>query len=191
MPPNSPSDDRPMSFLNITTARRSYYRTLISLSSNQPKKLWASLDSLLSRKISPPLPTSPSPSLLATSFLNFFGDKIAKLRSTLDSFPASLTSPHLPSPSPPPSLSTFSPATIDEVRSAILSSSDATCSLDLIPTSLHKSCLDTFLLPITTLINLSISESIFPDEFKSAIVTQLHNKTFLTNRRSFQLSSYF
>src|SRR3989442_3623139 len=129
-------------FSNLTpTARRSYYRTLISLSSNQPKNLWASFDSLLSRKISPPLPTSSSPSLLATSFLNFFGDKIAKLRSTLDSFPASLTSPHLPSPSPPPSLSTFSPATIDEVRSAILSSSDATCSLDLIPTSLLKSCL--------------------------------------------------
>src|SRR5437867_12367190 len=70
----------------ITTARRSYYRTLISLSSNQPKKLWACLDSLLSRKTSPPLPTSPSPSLLATSFLNFFGDKIAKLRSTLTLF---------------------------------------------------------------------------------------------------------
>src|SRR5437867_4133981 len=45
----------------ITTARRSYYRTLISLSSNQPKQLWASLDSLLSRKTSPSLPTFPSP----------------------------------------------------------------------------------------------------------------------------------
>src|SRR5437899_622620 len=62
------------------------------------------------------------------------------------------------------------------VRAAILSSSDATCSLDLIPTRLLKSCLDSFLLPITTLINLSISESIFPDEFKSAIVIPLHKK---------------
>src|SRR2546425_12377462 len=43
----------------ITTARRSYYRTLISLSSNQPKKLWASLDSLLSCKTSPFLPLLP------------------------------------------------------------------------------------------------------------------------------------
>src|SRR5437867_2889546 len=163
------------------------YITLISLSSNQPKKLWASLDSLLSLKTSPSLPTSPSPSLLATSFLNFFGDKIVKLRSTLDSFSASLTSPHLPSPCPPPSLSTFAPATIDEVRAAILSSSDATCSLDLIPTRLLKSCLDSFLLPITTLINLSISESIFPDEFKSAIVTPLHKKHSLPIE---DLSSY-
>src|SRR3989442_3071173 len=93
----------------------------------------------------------------------------------------------LPSPSPPPSLSTFFPAAIDEVRSAILSSSDATCSLDLIPTSLLKSCLDAFLLPITTLIILSISESIFSDEFKSAIVTPLHKKHSLSTE---DLSSY-
>jgi hypothetical protein len=171
----------------ITTARRSYYRTLISHSSKQPKKLWASLNSLLSRKTSPPLPHSPSPSLLATSFLNFFGDKIVKLRSTLDSLPASLTSPHLPPPFPPPSLSTFSPATIDEVRSAILSSSDATCSIDLIPTRLLKSCLNALLLPLTTLINLSISDSVFPDEFKLAIVTPLHKNHSLPTH---DLSSY-
>src|SRR5437899_3712504 len=73
------------------------------------------------------------------------------------------------------------------VRAAILSSSDATCSLDLIPTRLLKSCLDSFLLPITTLINLSISESIFPDEFKSAIVTPLHKKHSLPIE---DLSSY-
>src|SRR3989442_1465858 len=66
---NSPSGDRPMSFLNSSPLPcRSYYPTLITLSSNQPKKLWASLDSLLSRNTSPSLPTSPS-SLLAHSFL--------------------------------------------------------------------------------------------------------------------------
>ena len=171
----------------ITNARRSYFRSLISLSSKQPKKLWASLDSLLSRTNTPILPTSPSPSHLATSFLNFFGDKIAKLHFTLSSLPASLVSPHLPPPTPPPSLSTFSPATVDEVRTAILSSSDATCSLDLIPTRLLKSCLDALLLPITTLINLSISNSTFPDDFKLAIVTPLHKNHSLPTQ---DLSSY-
>src|SRR6267154_1747146 len=74
---------------------------LSSLSSKHPKKLWASFDSLLSRTNTPILPTSPSPSHLATSFLNFFGDKIAKLHFTLSSLPASLVSPHLPPPTPP------------------------------------------------------------------------------------------
>src|SRR5437899_6416883 len=53
--------------------------------------------------------------------------------------------------------------------------------------SLLKSCLDSLLLPITTLINLSISESIFPNEFKSAIVTPLHKKHSLPIE---DLSSY-
>src|SRR6184192_585544 len=48
-------------------------------------------------------------------------------------------------------------------------------------------CLDSLLLPITTLINLSISESIFPNEFKSAIVTPLHKKHSLPIE---DLSSY-
>src|SRR5437867_11178673 len=174
-----------MSFLSSSPLPAVHIIALSFLSSNQSKKLCASLVSLFSRKTSPSLPTSPS--LLATSFLNFFGDKIAKFCSTPLSFAASLTSPHLSPPPPPPSLSTFSPATIDEVRTAILSSSDATCSLDLIPSRLLKSCLDSFLLPITTLINLSISESNFPDEFKSAIVTPLHKKHSLPIE---DLSSY-
>ena len=142
----------------ITTARRSYYRTLMSLSSNQPKKLWTSLDSLLSRKTSPSLPTSPS---LLFVPLPFSTSSVTRLQNSALPFFLFLLllPPHLPS-CPPPSLSTFSPVTIDEVRTAILSSSDATCSLDLIPTRLLKSCLDSFLLPITTLINLFISESI-------------------------------
>src|SRR3989441_5357793 len=54
----------------ITTAAV-HITALLSLSPpTNRKKLWASLDSLLSRKTSPSLPTSPSPSLLATSFLN-------------------------------------------------------------------------------------------------------------------------
>src|SRR5437899_1831577 len=187
MPPNSPSDVRLMLFLTSSPLPAVHITALLSLSPPTNRKNYGPLLTLLSRKTSPSFPTSPSRCLLATSLLNFFGDKIAKLRSTLHSFPASLTSPHLPSPSPPPSLSTFSPATIDEVRTAILSSSDATCSLDLIPTRLLKSCLDSLLLPITTLINLSISESIFPNEFKSAIVTPLHKKHSLPIE---DLSSY-
>src|ERR1051325_5882160 len=67
----------------VTASRRSYYRNLISQCRSQPKKLWSALDSLLSRKIPPCLPTCSSPSELASTFLNFFNDKIAKLFSSL------------------------------------------------------------------------------------------------------------
>jgi Reverse transcriptase (RNA-dependent DNA polymerase)/Endonuclease-reverse transcriptase len=160
----------------ITVARRSYFRTLISTCTKQPRKLWTTLDSLLSRKSPACLPSSNSPACLASSFLNFFGDKISKLCSSFTPSSASSLSPHSPPPSSPPSFSTFAPATVDEVTTAILSSSNASCSLDFIPTFLLKSCLNALIQPITTLINLSLTEGIFPDNLKHAIVTPLHKK---------------
>ena len=66
-------------------------------------------------------------------------------------------------------------------------SSDATCSLDTIPTFLLKSCLDSLLHPITTIINLALSEGTFPDIFKKATVRPLLKKYNLPQD---DLSSY-
>src|SRR3989454_2107269 len=82
----------------ITASRRSYFRNLISNCNAQPKKLWSALDSLLSRKPPPCLPTFTDPSQLASSFLNFFGDKITKLCTTLNQAPLIDVSPHSPPP---------------------------------------------------------------------------------------------
>src|SRR4029077_11493786 len=90
----------------ISTAKRTYYQNLISQFIKQPKKLWSTLQSLLS--LNPPsvLPTSTSSSTLATSFLKFFNEKIIKLCSSL--VPNINLSPHFP-PSPiPPVLDEFS-----------------------------------------------------------------------------------
>lgn len=171
----------------ITASRRSYYRTLISNSSYQPKKLWSALDALLSRKSPPCFPTSIAPDQLASSFLNFFGDKITKLCSTFTQTSTSCVSALNKPPFTPPHLSSFAPATADEVRAAILSASNATCSLDSIPTRLLKSCLDSLIHPITTIINLSLSAGVFPDDLKTAIVTPLHKKHSLPHE---ELSSY-
>src|SRR6267154_2096467 len=89
----------------ITLSRRPYFRNLITQTSKDPKKLWSSIDSLLSRKSVPPLPPSASPSLLATSFLNFSVDKILKLTSSFSSSSLPFSSPPLPPPTPPPSAS--------------------------------------------------------------------------------------
>ena len=170
----------------ITAARRTYFRSLISSLHKQPKKLWSALDSLLSRKSPHCLPTSLSPSHLAASFLQFFEDKVTSLCSAFPSI--SSTSPvHSTPPTPPPPLSSFQPATEAEVRAAILSSSNATCTLDLIPTPLLKSCIDALVLPITAIINLALSEGLFPDDFKHAIVTPLLKKPSLPQN---DLSSY-
>jgi hypothetical protein len=160
----------------LTSARRSYYRALIEQHRNSPRKLWSAMNGLLSRKSPPVLPSSVSNSLLASSFLSFFSDKITKLCSTFKpnvlSFNSSNTSP---STVPPPLLS-FDSVSSEEVRRAILSSSDATCPLDPIPTNLLKSCLDVLLDPITKIVNLSFSSAEFPSSFKQAHVTPLLKK---------------
>ena len=61
-------------------------------------------------------------------------------------------------------------------KNAILFSSNSTCDLDLIPTKILKSSIDSLLIPITILINLSLSEGIFPDSFKNAKVRPLLKK---------------
>jgi hypothetical protein len=85
--------------------------------------------------------------------------------------------PHIKPLSPPPLLTEFSPATPVEVRDAILRSSNSSCSLDTIPTYLLKSCLESLLHPITTIINLAISEGVFPDSFKIATIRPLLKST--------------
>src|SRR5579864_2882042 len=96
-------------------------------------------------------------------------------------------SPHFPSTTPPPLLSCFTPATTDEVRHTISGSSNSSCALDIIPTFLLKSCIDALIEPITTLINLCLSEGVFPSDFKSALVRPLHKKHSLPKD---DLSSY-
>src|SRR5438876_11416429 len=75
----------------------------------------------------------------------------------------------------------------DEVRRTLLMSSNATCSLDTIPTFLLKSCLDSLITPITNIINLSFLEGSFPTSFKDALVYPLLKKHNLPHE---DLSSY-
>src|SRR6185436_6555588 len=122
--------------------------------------------------------------LISYQLSAFFNDKITKLQMTL---PTASLSPHLIPPTLPPGLSDFRLASSEEIKSAILASSDATCPLDFIPTVVLQSCLETLLQPITTLINLCLTESTFPSCFKTALVKPLVKKYSLPKD---DLSSY-
>src|SRR5215467_1584192 len=86
----------------ITSSRRNYFRQLIVNSKDKPQQLWSSLNSLLYRTKTSCLPVYSCPSLLASSFLSFFKDKICLLNSQplTDN-----SSPHSPSPGSVPTLS--------------------------------------------------------------------------------------
>jgi len=170
----------------ITSSRRQHFRTLISSNKHKPSKLWTAVNDLLNKTRVSPLPSSTSTSDLASSFINFFGDKIVRLTSTISSEVSAAQTDVLP-PVTPPTLDHFAPLTCQEVRSIIMSSSNSTCALDFFPTILLKQCIDPLLQPITTLLNFCITESTFPSDFKHALVRPLLKKHALPKD---DLSSY-
>ncbi len=170
----------------ITDSKKIYFNNFVSQNQKNPKKLWAGLDSLLSRKPPSILPTFSCSRIMASSFSEFFLDKINKISSKfIPNITTSLTEPS-PNNNPPP-LNLFTPATSEEITCAISKSSDASCSLDPIPTNLLKSCLPALIVPITNIVNLSLSEGVFPDSYKNAIVKPLYKKHSLPHE---DLSSY-
>ena len=65
------------------------------------------------------------------------------------------------------------------VKNTILQSSQKTCSLDPLPTSLFVECLEKLLPAVTAVINQSLQTGVFPSIFKEAIVKPLLKKTSL------------
>ncbi len=142
---------------------------------HDPKKLWKNLNTVMHRTPISILPDDPSDSALADKFGNYFIDKIKNIRAL---FPDSSAPCKRPS-TPPPNLSSFSSVSVDDVRKTIMQSPTKSCSLDPWPTFLVKDCLDILVKPLTQIINMSLSEGVFPDQFKSAIVTPLIKKPSL------------
>ena len=79
----------------------------------------------------------------------------------------------------PPPLSKFSPITEEKVRELIKSSTNKSCTLDPMPTSLVIDCIDVLLPIITKMINLSLESGLFADNWKCALVLPLLKKSGL------------
>jgi len=67
----------------ILASKKQYYSNLVCSSSDNPRLLWQTINKLLHRNSSSPLPTCTSASALADSLASFFIDKIFKLRLSL------------------------------------------------------------------------------------------------------------
>ena len=160
----------------ISKSRKNYFRNIIAENKDHPKKLWSTMNNLLGRRENQALPVFNSLPDLCKSFLSFFNNKIATLCSKLPI--ASLNPFSLPNEKPP-LLSLFSHATLEEITKIIVTSSNSTCILDSIPTTLLKSCIDELVVPIRDLINLSLDEGIFPESFKHALLKPILKKSNL------------
>ena len=140
-------------------AKSEFLKAKIQDNHHDPKKLWRVLGDVLHRLLAKMLPSINPPRLLADRFVEFFTEKIEKIRST---FPTSLKSQHIAPDSPPPVLSTFSTVTKDQVTKIII--------LDY---------LDILITPITSIINASLEKRKCPNFFKQAHVTPIIKKSSL------------
>ena len=178
-------ESSPTSVITPSSKLKVYHASLIAANKLQPKRLWQTVNTILHRKPSNILPSSPTSSL-ADKFASFFTDKITKLHSSLSST-ADSTSPHIEPPSVPSKLTSFRLATVDDISRLINQAPNKQCNLDPIPMSLLKQCCHILAPVITNIVNLSLSTGEFPSQFKHAIVTPLIKKPSL-DRES--LSNY-
>ena len=158
------------------TAKSNYYCNKIEENSTNQKELFKISNTLLNRNKSQPLPTHNDAKELADNFANFFSDKISQIR---DSFPQLQTSPHLDDRMDTPAFSELQPTCESEVKKLILGSNSKSCSLDPIPTTILKQCIDALLPILVKIINLSFASSTFPDTLKLALVIPLIKKILL------------
>ena len=150
--------------------QKEYYSSLVSSASDNPKRLWQTVNKLLHCKSSSPLPTTSPGTSHADSFASFFTDKISKLRLFLTSNPTT-SSPHLPSPpGTHADFSVFSPASESEVHKILSNCPDKLSDSDPISTWLHKECSSLLVPTITNTVNLCLTIGQFPPTLKESVI---------------------
>ena len=126
------------------------------------------------------LPTHNCRTELANRFVNYFGNKIKSIRQDLEN---SSNTPNgtinVISDFDGVPLTEFRIVHQEEVRKIISSSSSKSCSLDPIPTSILKLCLDELTPVLTLIVNTSLELADFFPELKRAFILPLLKKAIL------------
>ena len=135
------------------------------------------MGSVLRRGPSGSSPDTPDTGSLAGSFLQFFSDRIERIRSGFS--PSDSPGPFLFPIVPPPGLSSSDPTTFSEVRGLVFSSRGRQCGLGSVPAFLLRLCFDGLGPAVVGVVDFSLSEGIFPSSFGRAVVRPLLKKPSL------------
>jgi len=158
----------------INESRNKHLTQAVKQSSHDPRSLWRTVKGLLH-----PHKSSKSHPGLCYSFSSFFCDKVARVKSSVESMRSQLNlsaaNDILVADSNPP-LDHLDRVTQEEVARLLSRLPNKSSPLDYIHTSIIKSCSDVFAPLIAHLANLSFSEGCFPTQFKLAQVTPLLKK---------------
>ena len=136
------------------------------------KKLFRLIDTMIAKEKSNPLPLSMKNEELAEEFASFFINKINKIREALDSGPKFKPTQHRSSKS----FNNFTKLAEGEVEKMIMSMPTKSCKLDVLPTKVLKDIVTPLLPLCTKIINLLLTEGLFVEEWKVAIIHPLLKK---------------
>ena len=118
-----------------------------------------------------PLPDHTDKEELANQFASFFINKIQDIRDQLDTLP---TYCHISID--PPEFLEFELMTEEEVGNIIKGMPAKMCDMDVIPTTLLKEALPGLLPMITKIASASMTQGVFPSNWKIALVKPLLKK---------------
>ena len=133
---------------------------------NDMKQLFHLVNNITMSKASKPMPEGKTDAQLAGEFATFFLDKIKKIRLQFKN-----TDKYIPEINASvPRLHELQPLTDEEIEKEICSMNNKTCELDSIPTYLIKDILPAVLKTIAQIVNMSLTTSNFPLDWKTAII---------------------
>ena len=132
------------------------------------RKLYKLASSLMGTKKENQLSECDSKEKLANQFAEFFIAKIQTIRDKLDDLPV-----YDHKDSSPPKLSSLEPLTDEEVRQMFKAIPSKFCDLDAVPLRILKEALDLLLPTLVKLVNLSLVEGEFIQQWKTALVNPL------------------
>ena len=143
------------------------------------KKLYDLVYGLMGKDKSSPLPDHTDEESLANDFADYFMSKIGKIREELEGYPL-----YKPQGWNVREFSNFRLFSNEEVRTIIMGMKMKSCEIDPIPTELLKKCLVEVLPTITKIINISLRDGVFVDEWKTAIICPLLKSLSLEIQKS-------
>ena len=168
-----------MNFLNKTAKTELHKKAVCeSKKKNDIKQLFRKTKHILTRQPDTVLPDINDRSIMASSFSEYFINKIVKINTDLASERGNAAVSEIKELlcSNDVILNSFRDATEKEVETAINSSSASTSDIDPIPSVLVKKCKDIPVKPLTDIINKSLRSGVAPRSLKEAVIKPLIKK---------------
>ena len=146
-------------------SKRASIVELVYSAQNDCKKLFRLVNKILGKENSNPMPAARKPDQLCEDFTTFFKGKIDKIRERFISI-----DPYQPSQLDTPQLERFAPVTSSKLGRIIKKMPPKTCVPDTLPTAKLKELLEGCLPALTHLVNSSLDQGRFCEDWKEAIV---------------------